>query len=65
MRHFGVVVVDVEVEASTEKVESCGVEKGLREDNGVRESFAHVRDSDGYVIEITSQQIVFSMDFRR
>ncbi len=66
--HFGLVVQDAEVEAITKKVESCGgtiIEKGLREDNGVQESFAYVRDPDGYIIEISSQQIVFSMDFRR
>jgi catechol 2,3-dioxygenase-like lactoylglutathione lyase family enzyme len=65
--HFGIVVEDTEVEAITKKVESCGgtiIEKSLHEDNGVKESFAYVRDPDGYVIEISSQQIFLSMDFR-
>lgn len=65
--HFGLVVENAEVEAVTKKVESYGgtiIEKGLCEDNGVKESFAYVRDPDGYAIEIFSQQIVFSIDFR-
>jgi catechol 2,3-dioxygenase-like lactoylglutathione lyase family enzyme len=66
--HFGLFYNEAKVEAITKKVESCGgtiIEKGLCEDNGVKESFAYVRDPDGYVIKISSQQIVFFMDFRR
>ena len=68
MSHFGIIVEDEEVEILTKKVESCGgniLKQGLREENGVKEPFAYVRDPDGYAIEIASQQIVYSMDFRR
>jgi catechol 2,3-dioxygenase-like lactoylglutathione lyase family enzyme len=68
MSHFGIIVENEEVEILIKKVESYGgsiLKQGLREENGVKEPFAYVRDPDGYAIEIASQQIIYSMDFRR
>ncbi len=68
MSHFGIVVEDAEVEALTKKVVACGgtiLEYGVREENGVAEPFAYVRDPDGYAIEVASQSIVYAQDFRR
>lgn len=68
MSHFGIMVEDDEVETLTARVESCGgtiIEKGVREENGIKEPFAYVRDPDGYAIEIASQKIVYAQDFRR
>jgi catechol 2,3-dioxygenase-like lactoylglutathione lyase family enzyme len=68
MSHFGIVVEDDEVEALTATVESCGgtvIEKGVREESGIKEPFAYIRDPDGYAIEIASQSIVYAQDFRR
>jgi catechol 2,3-dioxygenase-like lactoylglutathione lyase family enzyme len=68
MSHFGIIVEDDEVEALTKKVVACGgtiLEHDVREENGIREPFAYVRDPDGYAIEIASQSIVYAADFRR
>jgi mycothiol synthase len=68
MSHFGIIVEDAEVEALAKKVVACGgiiLEHGVREENGVVEPFAYVRDPDGYAIEIASQSIVYAQDFRQ
>jgi catechol 2,3-dioxygenase-like lactoylglutathione lyase family enzyme len=68
MSHFGIVVDDAEVSAITNRVESAGgtiLKQGVREENGIQEPFAYVRDLDGYAIEIASQSIVYAQDFRR
>jgi catechol 2,3-dioxygenase-like lactoylglutathione lyase family enzyme len=68
MSHFGIVVDDAEVAAMTNRVETAGgtiLEQGVREEHGIKEAFAYVRDLDGYAIEIASQSIVYAQDFRR
>jgi lactoylglutathione lyase len=68
MSHFGIIVEDDEVEALIKQVVACGgtiLKHGVREENGVKEPFAYVRDPDGYAIEIASQSIVYAADFRR
>ena len=68
MSHFGIIVEDAEVEALANKVVAYGgtiLEHGVREENGVAEPFAYVRDPDGYAIEIASQSIVYAQDFRQ
>jgi catechol 2,3-dioxygenase-like lactoylglutathione lyase family enzyme len=68
MSHFGIVVDDTEVAAITNRVEAAGgniLKQGVREENGIKEPFAYVRDLDGYAIEIASQSIVYAQDFRR
>ena len=68
MSHFGIVVDDAEVAAMTKRVEVAGgtiIEQGVREEDGIKEPFAYVRDPDGYAIEIASQSIVYAQDFRR
>jgi catechol 2,3-dioxygenase-like lactoylglutathione lyase family enzyme len=68
MSHFGIVVDDAEVAEMTKRVVLAGgtiIQHDVREENGVREPFAYVRDPDGYAIEIASQSIVYANDFRR
>lgn len=68
MSHFGVVVDDTEVAELTKRVEAAGgsiIEQGVREEHGIQEPYAYVRDPDGYAIEIASQSIVYAQDFRR
>ena len=68
MSHFGIVVDDTEVAAITKRVEAAGgiiLKQGVREENGIKEPFAYVRDLDGYAIEIASQSIIYNQDFRR
>jgi catechol 2,3-dioxygenase-like lactoylglutathione lyase family enzyme len=67
MSHFGIVVEDAEVAKITQRVEASGgsiIEQGVREEHGIQEPFAYIRDPDGYAIEIASQSIVYAQDFR-
>jgi catechol 2,3-dioxygenase-like lactoylglutathione lyase family enzyme len=68
MSHFGIVVDDAEVAEITQRVEAAGgsiIEQGVREEDGIQEPFAYIRDPDGYAIEIASQSIVYAQDFRQ
>ena len=64
LNHIGFVLEsDEDVRAAIREVERYDGEvrrHGDREDNGVREAFAYVRDPDGYDVELSTQAIALA-----
>ena len=62
--HFGFILEsDTELESILGKVSGLGgtIERsGEREDNGITERYAYVRDPDGYAIELSTQAGLYS-----
>jgi lactoylglutathione lyase len=64
MNHMGLVIdTDDAVRELTQRVTQFGgiVQKqGMREEAGIAEAFAYVRDPDGYAIELSTQAILYA-----
>jgi catechol 2,3-dioxygenase-like lactoylglutathione lyase family enzyme len=64
LNHIGLVLEsDEDVSRLVQQVEALGgsaEKRGIREQGGVREEFAYVRDPDGYAIELSTQAILYA-----
>ncbi|MBY0401010.1 VOC family protein [Myxococcota bacterium] len=63
LNHVGLILeADVECTEIVARVEALGgavQKRGRREEDGVAEEFAYVRDPDGYAIELSTQAILY------